>query len=291
MSLIQEALRRQQEEAGGGKPDTAPPPLPPPARRQEPPIQPDAPPPDAATPAPEPPPPQEAVAAEESAPEAEEQTAETQEHPKRPWLILVGVSAAVLLAVGLGIWLVLFAFSRWKSGKQTAVAPQEQTVTPKAEPAVLPASEVALPAPSPEIVAGDDEERATEKPAESEPTPEQLSNEVTEPHEADPDAQTVVASPSAAVAPPAIAAAPPPAIAVESTPQEPEVEKPPVIWPPILLNGIVGRGLNGSAMINGQIVGVNEKIDEVRLVSIRAQGAVLEYEGETKFLKVGSSME
>lgn len=68
---------------------------------------------------------------------------------------------------------------------------------------------------------------------------------------------------------------------------EPPVVHEPVIWPDLTVTGVVGKELKGAAFINGKVVGVNEVIQEVRVIAIKQQGALLEYKGETLLAKVG----
>ena len=67
---------------------------------------------------------------------------------------------------------------------------------------------------------------------------------------------------------------------------EPEVQ----IWPDIVISGVLGNEQKGAAFINGKVVGVNETIQDVRIVAIRSQSALLEYKGETRLVKVGQSV-
>jgi len=67
--------------------------------------------------------------------------------------------------------------------------------------------------------------------------------------------------------------------------------RPPANWPMLTCSGVVGKGASGSAIISSEIVGVGESVQGVKVLSIRAQGVELEYEGETRFLKVGSALQ
>ena len=55
------------------------------------------------------------------------------------------------------------------------------------------------------------------------------------------------------------------------------------------LKGIVGKGKSGTAVIDDSVIGVDETVKGVRLVSIEEQGVELEYRGERRFLRVGKS--
>lgn len=114
-------------------------------------------------------------------------------------------------------------------------------------------------------------------PAETPPVVETATTEapvtppVTTPPEANPPAQT-----------------PAQQVAAQSPPPEPESDKP-VKWPELALTGVIGQGGSGSAIINSEIVAVNDTIDGVLVVSIDRQGVTLECGGESKYLKVGTS--
>jgi len=62
-----------------------------------------------------------------------------------------------------------------------------------------------------------------------------------------------------------------------------------VEWPDLVIQGIVGSGLSHAVIINHKVLGVNESIDGVKVVSVEAAGAWLEYEGEKRLLKVRKS--
>ncbi len=71
--------------------------------------------------------------------------------------------------------------------------------------------------------------------------------------------------------------------------EQPQLAPEIVRWPPLELSGIVGKGLNGSAVINGMVLSVNESIENVTIVAIENQGVRLEYKGHTQYLRVGQS--
>jgi len=68
-------------------------------------------------------------------------------------------------------------------------------------------------------------------------------------------------------------------------------QKTPVIWPAAKLQGIVGSGKGGAVMINKNVVGVNEEIDGILVISIEPKGVWLEHKEERRFLKVGKSLD
>jgi hypothetical protein len=79
---------------------------------------------------------------------------------------------------------------------------------------------------------------------------------------------------------------------VEVAPEpEPVVVKEPVIWPVLMVSGLVGKGAQGAVMFETEIVSVGESIEGVRVVSISKKGAELEYMGEKKVVSVGSTTE
>jgi len=82
---------------------------------------------------------------------------------------------------------------------------------------------------------------------------------------------------------------PPVTVAVEDAPpSETTVPAPaPIRWPDITITGVVGRDQKGAAFVNGKVYGVNETVDGVRILSIKPQGVLLEYQGETRLAKIG----
>jgi len=79
---------------------------------------------------------------------------------------------------------------------------------------------------------------------------------------------------------------------VVTAPPDPEpvvVEKEPVIWPALMVSGLVGKGKQGSVMFDAGIIHVGETIEGIRVLGISHSGAELEYMGEKKTVKVGSS--
>ena len=71
----------------------------------------------------------------------------------------------------------------------------------------------------------------------------------------------------------------------------PPAPKQPVIWPTVKIKGIVGRGKNGAVMLNDQIVSIGGEIDGIKITRISSRGVWLEYKGEKRFGKVGSTIQ
>lgn len=67
--------------------------------------------------------------------------------------------------------------------------------------------------------------------------------------------------------------------------------KPSAVWPALTLSGVIGRGQAGSAVINGEVVGVGDVIEGVKVIAIRPQGVELECQAERQFMKVGSVLQ
>ncbi len=62
-----------------------------------------------------------------------------------------------------------------------------------------------------------------------------------------------------------------------------------VEWPNLTLDGVVGSGAQGSCLINGEIVRVGERVQNVKISAILRDGVELKYRGEKRFLRVGAS--
>jgi Tfp pilus assembly protein PilX len=62
-------------------------------------------------------------------------------------------------------------------------------------------------------------------------------------------------------------------------------------WPHLQLVGVVGKGKNGAAMISGSVVAAGDEINGVTVLEVRSNGALLEFNGEQRFLKTGGHIE
>ncbi len=67
----------------------------------------------------------------------------------------------------------------------------------------------------------------------------------------------------------------------------------PVIWPRLLISGIIGGGKTGhsAVIINGKMLSPGDSIENVKVVTIEKQRVKLVYAGEDRVLSAGSSTE
>ncbi len=79
------------------------------------------------------------------------------------------------------------------------------------------------------------------------------------------------------------------ATAPAKPPAKPKVVQKHVDWPSLTLSGVVGKGVQGAATLNGQIVAVGETISGVEVIYIDEKSVRLKCEHETRNLKVGQS--
>lgn len=274
MSLIQEALKRQQEDgqqegapapeapkapAAASSPEAAPAPVKPSIR-----IAASSSAPAAAAP---PPPP----------PEAEEEppvVALPEPRPKkssRTWFTLVMVLVLILLFLGGAVWMLTFVFQRLKTrGSLEGVGEQRITrlITEAAQS--IPPPETVPPfdqSGSPPESLPDTDDETVEAPADEVALEETGTGDEPVP-ESVPESADMAGGPDEQA--PAVAA---------------------VEWPLVSLEGMVGKGATGAAIINDTIVGVGESVDGVKLISIDRKGVYLEYGGEQRFLKVGGELQ
>lgn len=83
----------------------------------------------------------------------------------------------------------------------------------------------------------------------------------------------------------AITAKQPPQVIAPTTKPAPEQ----IIWPSLTLTSVMGKGTKGSALINGQLIGVGDSIEGVKFKSVGQNGVYLEFKGKTRFLKRGQT--
>ena len=65
------------------------------------------------------------------------------------------------------------------------------------------------------------------------------------------------------------------------------------LWPRVTVNGILAKGTRGRGMaiINNQMMSVNESVEGVRLVEVKGQGVTLEFGGEVRFVEIGQTVQ
>ena len=159
----------------------------------------------------------------------------------------------VFLVLAGGAWMIMFAVQRWMSSEidETDFA----AVTEVIAATVAPMAPEPVAAPEPEV-----EPPTPEIPAKEE-KPSML------------DALKQVATPSSRDG-------------RDASPRRSKVK-----WPDLSLTGVVGKGVSGSAMLNGQLLSVGESTDGVTLIGIGSHGVELSCKGDRKTLKVGGSIE
>jgi cytoskeletal protein RodZ len=253
MSLIQEALKRQEEEARQQGTDTVtvPPPKPPPD-------------------------------ADEGKNDLSKEEPGGAKKPKnsKPWAVLLGALAVVLLLVGGAIWMLMTAV-------KTVANDVAETATATAEEAIAAITNIPAETTEP-LVAAESEPSET---ADTSAPPAVAVQPQPAPAETHPAELVSVPPPAEAVAPavesaPAVIAPPPDPVA---TVPQPADAKPGEPWPLLKVSGVVGRGRYGSAVINGKVVAVGELIEGVKVLSVDSRGAQLMHEGISRHVRVGSS--
>ncbi len=60
-------------------------------------------------------------------------------------------------------------------------------------------------------------------------------------------------------------------------------------WPALKISGVMGSGKNGTAIINGKMLGVGELINGAKVEAISGGSVTFEYQGKTKTLRSGQS--
>lgn len=204
---------------------------------------------------------------EHSDSDAETEEKETKEH--KSIAVVITVLVAFVVFVFGALYLILTTFSKIR--------------TPPPTPVTIDIPATPPPAVQPETITDDTTETIEETiidetgvppvPPEPEPAVDRKPVEEPEdipPSEAEPAPETVVA------------VTPPP-----SLPPQPPPPREPVVWPNISLQGVVGRGTTGSVIIDGEVIGVGEAYNGARVIRIEHQGALMEYKGERRVIRVG----
>jgi hypothetical protein len=186
--------------------------------------------------------------------------------------MLAGLVVLGILSLAFILWLLFFGLHLWQKKPEPAIAPVTATV-PKAPSTPSPA-----PVPAPK----------------AEPVVIAVTNT---PPVVPPIAPVTNAAviPAATPVPPArpIDPTPPPAPVVTNPPTvSAPKEATPVIWPKMLVTGIIGRkGGQSAVIINGQMLSPGDSLEGVKIEGIEKQRAKLVFQGEIKFLAAGGSTE
>lgn len=203
---------------------------------------------------------------------------------KRAWPTLIGVVLMLMLLIGGAVWMLYYAYLQFAGGGSEPVPVEITTNSPEegGPPAPPPAPEPE-PEPEPEpppkdpgseaVEPGPEPEPITEPVAETTPTTETGVDPAPVPPEPSPDKPPSEKPPSEKPKPEAPAPAPQPEVA----------------WPALTVEGTVGTGANGAAMINGQVIQVGERVQGVAVQSVGRSGVVLEYKGQTRTVRAGGS--
>ena len=167
---------------------------------------------------------------------------------------LLGILLVILLLVGGAVWMIMFAVQQWKQSDDQPPPPEVAAHVETATPASTTPEEPAASTVAPPL------------PIAKPPHPVAIAKPVAKPP------------------------APPPVAPVKAEPTQPAVTAvEPVEWPTVTLQGVIGRGKNGSAILNNKVLAVNETIEGIRVISVGKQGVELEYQGKRRFIKVGMS--
>ena len=265
MSLIQEALKRKMEEKGGASPAASPPP--PPAALATPPPAP------VSMPAPAPVP--SGMTVHEPAPD------------RGNVVKIVGMVGAILVMVSLAGVLLFMAVKSWsnKGSAPTQAAPAEKPLSVASTPAATP-----IP-PSGEGQAASPIASISDRVADMKGKVLDSQNEGAEVTGAKPPEPAPRAVPVAAAQPPPREE---PAAAFGAGGGTPVVQAQEFsLWPRVTVNGILAKGTRGRGMaiINNQMMSVNESIEGVRLVEVKGQGVLLEFGGESRFVEIGQTVQ
>ena len=242
---------------------------------------------------PPPPPPQpatsEAATSEAEDPEprvAPEPAADSEEEKsrKRAWPALVGALVVMMVLIAGGAWMVLYAYQQWQQTRDAEPALLEETLATLNETAqgpLPPADSAEAPGQTDELsgaaavtpVDGADQTASGGLAAKGTPGPTEAGNQAL-----GPKTGSIPAGSASLTGEPGDPAA-------GSDPEEDVV----VQWPLLTLRGVIGDGQEGAAIIDGEVVAVGESYQEVRVAGVGPRLAKLEYMGEQRTIKVGSS--
>ena len=267
MSLIQEALKRKMEEKSGAAPAASPPPSPL----------------TLATPPPAP------ADVRPAAPMPSGMTVQEPAPVRGNVVKIIGMVGAILVMVSLAGLLIFMAVKSWssKSSMSTGPAREEKPLSEASVPSsvsVPPAAGAGQPInPIASITERVSDMKGKVVDAQKE------GAEITGGRPPEPEPRT---APVAAVQqpPPRVDVAP----AAGAAGSAPVVESEEFsLWPRVTVNGILAKGTRGRGMaiINNQMMSVNESVDGVRLVEVKGQGVLLEFGGESRFVEIGQTVQ
>ena len=157
--------------------------------------------------------------------------------------------------------------------KEDVAIPEPEVVEPVAEVVDLPGPPIEVIAPEPPVIPTTDIEPEAPIVVDTptvEPPPEPLP--------AIPSTTSDTTSP---------AVKPSPAVTPSPTKQPQPAEKEP--WPALTLDGFVGRGRSGTAVLNGEIVPVGNTIQDVEVMLIESRSVILKYNGQLRRIRRGQT--
>jgi hypothetical protein len=197
---------------------------------------------------------------------------------------LAGIAGAGVLAILFVIWLLVFGMKLWQTKPDTmttkggiATNAPGIPLTPSAASHTNDTSKSPAPPSLPAAVP------TSPKPP---PQPGLPATPVTPPPA--PEAPASPTPPATLTAEKAL-----PALKPSVPPPAPAKLELPVIWPKLVVSGIIGSSKNGrsAAIMNGQMLSPGETIEGVTIESIDKQKVKLKFSGEVKLLSVGASTE
>lgn len=211
------------------------------------------------------------------------------ERRHRVWTVLVALLVVILLLVGAALGL-LFVVAKSIPGvgeKLPFVSRQGAPPPVREQPAETPPEEVFIPVP--EVTPADLEP----EPVEAAPLPPAFATE--------PDSEPAWPEPGETAEPVVTPVPEERPMAVLPPPREVD-ERPAVVapvettddglyWPRLKVGGVLRKAdpSASAAIINGELVGVNERIMNVLLIKVETGGVWLKYHDEQRFIRVGRS--
>jgi hypothetical protein len=195
------------------------------------------------------PPPVAAEAPVEAPPSEEETPSVSRFGDKRTITILVGVVAMALILAGAGIWIL-------KSMRASSAKPRDAATQAAATSA------------------------SSHPPTAANPSQDQNTTNAVESQAPPIESQEITPASSAQVGTEK---------QTEDILQGSAADESSVPWPALTVTGVIGRGVKGSAIINGKIVDVGQRIDDVRVVRIGMQTVELEYRGQKRTVRTSNA--